>query len=203
MTDQGGYPPPTQPSATYSPPSMPPPPLPPAAGPSGPSWWQHPIPLWALLVTAIVALGIGAAAGNGSKKEETKTASASSSSSSSSPTTTEKATTTTSTSTTTTVPPTTTTTAPPQPITVLDVSGSNKTNSDNFTVSGRWTIHAEVSGGAGLGVVIINAANDSHEDFLTFDEGGGDSAQRGSGTFYLELTPFGSTYHVTVIDEVG
>jgi hypothetical protein len=180
--------------------------------PSKPNPWQRfrGVPFWAQILTwvvlAFIILGvIGAAAGSGDKKKTVAAGSSSSSSSSSASTTTTttKPTTTTTKPTTTTTTTVPTTTLPPQPVDVLDISGKNKTNSDNFTVKGRWTIHAEVSGGAGVLVSVRKASTDSQVDYFDYTPPGGDSAMRGDCTCYLQIEPFGSSYHIVVTDDVG
>lgn len=143
------------------------------------------VPLWTLLALALFS-AIAVAAVAASKKTETTVVAAA---------TTSTTSTTASTTTTTTGPTTTTvatTTTVPQPVTVLDISGSNKTSSDNFTALGTRTIHAEVNGGAGISVTIKTPSGQT-VDYITFDQSG-DSVQRKSGSFFLEVSPFGASY---------
>lgn len=136
-----------------------PPPPPPTKAP----WWQRPVALWLTVILVLIAFAVGAAAGAGSKDENRVAASAS------------------------TTPPTApTTTTAPQPVVVLDVSGTNKTNTENFSVSGKWSIDAEVSGGAGINVT-INDKDGGVQDFVQFDKSG-TFDNRGGGTFYLEIS---------------
>jgi hypothetical protein len=182
------------PEASYPPPTEPP------SGPPGasrPSWWMSPVALWLAIVAVLVALGLGAAIGAAAKStSSTKTAAPTTTTTTVKPTTTTIPTTTT-----TTIPTTTTTTAPPQPVVVLEASGSNKTNTDNFTVKGKWTLSCEVDGGAGT-LISIKDTSGQQVDFVSFDASG-DSVERTGGTFFLEISPYGSTFHVTVTDEVG
>ncbi len=84
---------------------------------------------------------------------------------------------------------------------MLDVTVENKTQTDNFTVKGKWTIHAEIGGqiSAGCGIQ-INKGDGSYVDAFTFSENGGDSQQRQGGTFFLEITPFGGSCHIVATD---
>ena len=110
--------------------------------------------------------------------------------------------TTTSRATTTTVP---TTTVPPEPVVVLDVSGTNDTATEDFTVTDTWTITAEITGGAGTNVRVMKHGSDIPVDFITFasETGGGTSQARVGGTFYLDISTFGTTWRVVVTDVPG
>lgn len=67
-------------SDSTGPPSSPPPPPPPeeagfAEDVSKPPWWKRPVPLWAVLLIGVVALGIGAATADSDEDAEVATAS--------------------------------------------------------------------------------------------------------------------------------
>lgn len=181
----------------YPPPSY----YPPQPAPVKVRWWKRSVPVWGVILIGLLCIALG-----GGSNKDTATASAviapTTTTEKAAPTTTTTSTTVAPTTTTTTIPPTTTTTAKPGPIVVLDVSGNAATNSDNFTVHGRWFITTETAGeyGAGIGIVIRDAKTNEQVNFLTVPSGGGESSQRGSGTYYLDITPFGSSFHVTVTD---
>lgn len=94
-----------------APDALPQPPLEPEH--TGPKWWQRSVPLWALILAAILGLALGAAAG-GSDRDETATVSddAEVTATERETTTTERETTTTERETTTTAAPTTTALTP-------------------------------------------------------------------------------------------
>lgn len=168
-----------------------PPPPPYAAPVAKASWWKRPVALWLAIVIGFTSLLVGIGLGAGTKETAKTTAAVATTTTQPAPTAPTEPTTTTA--------PSTTTEA--QPVQVLDLSGKNKTSSDNFSVTGRWTIHVDTSGGAGTAVKILRSDGQT-VDYISFDAPG-DSAQRGSGTFFLEVSPFGATYHVTVIDDPG
>jgi hypothetical protein len=116
-------------------------------------------------------------------------------------TTTRKRTTTTRrpTTTTTTVPTTTTTTVPPVPIEVAHFHGANDTQTDDFEVRGKWTLTAEIAGGAGTGVEIYSASG-ARLDYVSFDPGTYTSQFRQGCVCYFDISTFGSTYTLTVTD---
>jgi cytoskeletal protein RodZ len=114
-------------------------------------------------------------------------------------TTTKKRTTTTRRSTTTTAPPTTTTTVPPVPIEVARFQGANDTQTDDFEVDGKWTLTAEVVGGAGVGAEIYDSSG-GQLDFISFDPGSHTSKFRQGCVCYFDISTFGSTYTLIVTD---
>lgn len=155
-------------------------------------WLKKPVALWVTVVVGLAGVAIGAAANPKDKKVSVAAVETTTTTSTTAPPTT---------TTTTTAPTTTTTTAPAQPVVVMEASGSNKTTTDNFTVFGTWKITADVSGGAGINVTIKTTGGQT-VDFISFDKSG-ESQKRGTGTFYLEISPYGATYHVVVTDIPG
>jgi hypothetical protein len=86
---------------------------------------------------------------------------------------------------------------------VLETSGATSASTDRFTVEGRWTIATETTGTAGTGFAIIDAATGQPVDEFTAERPGSESAQQGTGTYYLEVTPHGGSYRVVVTDVPG
>jgi hypothetical protein len=115
----------------------------------------------------------------------------------------ERSTTTERLTTTSTVPPTTTTTAPPQPVEVGHFTGSADTETHNVTLRGTWELRWTVAGGAGVNVVFLDPGSGTQIDYISLDPGTNVSSFRTGGTFYLEISTFGSSYDIGVVDLPG
>lgn len=221
----------TQKMPAASPPP-PPPPTEEAGNASGkPPWWKRPIPLWAVILIAFLAIGLGAA--SATSDEEGADAEVATGGTQEVDGLTEQieeleseladreeaiesleseldeatATTTTEepTTTTTTAPTTTTTTAPPQPVEVGRFSGgSTGTETADFTVDDTWELQYSSSGGAGLIIEVIESSTNSRVDTISPDAGAGSSTFRQGGTYYLKVSTFGTDgWEIVVVDQPG
>jgi hypothetical protein len=103
---------------------------------------------------------------------------------------------------TTAAPITTTTAAPPTPTQVAHYSGSSDKQTPDFDVTdtSTWKIAWTVSGGAGLGIAIYDSTTGNTIDHVSADPGSDETIERQPCKCYLKLTPFGSSYNVTVTD---
>lgn len=171
-------------------------------------WWKKDVPLWGAILTGLLGIAIGAAGATG-EDEPTETAATVETTTTTErqrrTTTTARATTTTRRETTTTAEPTTTTTtAPPQPVEVGRFQGASDTETNDMTVVGTWSITGTATGGAGINIAIRAPGGDLIDSTgIDADAGQQTSQFRQGGTFYLEISTFGSTYDVQVVDLPG
>lgn len=165
------------------------------------------LPVWALVLGGFLLVGVGAASNSPEDTEVATENTTASTTSTTRPTSTLILTTTTTVPTTTTIPttttaPTTTTTAPQQPREVTRFSGSSSKNTPSFKVDGEWQINWNVSGGAGVGIEVLST-DGGRLSYISADPGQDSSVLRESCTCYLDITPFGSTYNIAVIELPG
>ena len=145
-----------------------------------------------LLLVALLVLGACAEPKNADVSEVGPTTTEDSS------TTEKERTTTTAKETTTTEAPTTT--AAPVPVEVGRWAGTADTDTPNFTVVESWELHWRVSGGAGAAVSWLEPGAGFPTDYLQLAEGEHVSLVREGGTFYMEISTFGASYEVWVVD---
>lgn len=186
------------------------------------------MPVWAVLIIAILAIGLGAASAGTDDEADTEVSAVGdaeevaqlservdelegqlaerdetietleSELEEADATTTTEAPTTT----TTTAPTTTTTTAPPQPVEAGRFSGgSTGTETGDFTVDGTWELQYSISGGAGVIIEIIDSASGARVDSIAPDAGTGSSTFRQGGTYYLKVDTFGvDAWEIVIVD---
>lgn len=150
---------------------------------------SYPVPLWAVVLIAVVALGLGGAASTPTEEASSTT------------------------TTTGVLPPRlntdatlatlpTTTTVPEVEREVARFTGSSTKNTPNFTVKGEWKLSWTVTGGAGIGVSIYDSV--AQLEFLQADPGSDESIFRfDCPDCFLKLSPYGSSYTVIVTDLPG
>lgn len=164
--------------------------------PESRQWWKRPVPLWAVPVTALLCLAIGAASAGPNDGDEVATVNSDRAVTTTERTTTtaERTTTTRRPTTTTTRPPTTTTapttTLPPQPVEVARFEGVVDTQTRDFTVGDAWELHWDAPGGLGC-VFYVEPGGDSID---SEDQPRGSSFFREGGTYYLDVKCFGADY---------
>lgn len=210
-----------------APPTAPPPPNPPK--PKGKEWWRSHVPLWGVILIALVCLLIGAASGAADDEDVVAAAGdvdeleaqlqereqalderdARIDELSSEVEALEQeaqqasATTTTSapTTTTTTAPPPTTTTTPPGPVEVARYEGVVDTQTPDFVVSDAWELRWDAPGGLGCVFYVESPTGRNYGSIDSEDQPQGSSFFRDGGTYYLDVKCYGADYwNVTVVD---
>ena len=97
-----------------------------------------------------------------------------------------------------TVATTTTTTTPPQPVDVATFTGSSDKNTEAFSVRSPWRIKWRITGGAGVAIALHDQSG-ARIEYISADPGTDESViRRNCVGCYLKISPFGSTYTITV-----
>lgn len=93
-------------------------------------------------------------------------------------------------------------TEPLEPVEVLRIEGAANTQTDDFTTVNRWKLHWDIpDDGAGIIVRVMDSATDEQVGKVSPDPGQGESLFRQSCRCYLDISTFGSSFTVWVIDE--
>lgn len=96
-----------------------------------------------------------------------------------------------------TVATTTTTTTPPQPVDIATFTGSSDKNTETFAVRNPWRIRWRITGGAGVGIEVFDQGG-TRIEYISTDPGQDETIIRRACTCYLKLSPFGSSYTITI-----
>lgn len=90
-----------------------------------------------------------------------------------------------------------TTTAPPERADLVTFSGSSDKTTESFSVASPWKLVWTIEGGAGVGIEILTESGNRVE-YLSTDPGSDETIIRRACTCYLEISPYGSGYTITV-----
>ena len=180
-----------------------PPPETPPAKPARRFGWLHLIGVG--IVMMLVGVAIGASGGEKEAAPTTARAAATTTTTSAAGGAFGNGTTTTSAATTTRAPTTTaapTTTTPPEPRVVLEISGTDRKNSESFTITtGRFDVAWQYEGDSNFVVRLVNESTGRGSLLVNrIDSGSDTTLVRERGTFYLEVGPASGSWSITVTE---
>lgn len=96
-------------------------------------------------------------------------------------------------------PPTVaTTTTVAQPADIATFTGSSDKNTEAFSVRNPWRIKWRITGGAGVAIALHDQSG-ARIEYISADPGTDESIiRRACNGCYLKISPFGSTYTITI-----
>lgn len=86
---------------------------------------------------------------------------------------------------------------------VLHISNNVTTDTEDFTVQGRWQVRADIEGGEGISLGIVDAETGELLDVQSLYAGRSVSMRRGGCRCYLTVSTAGSAFVLRVTDLRG